>query len=175
MTSKRDDGLKVTVRFLDDPSLCLWCWDISDRSGTVIEGSWSTHWTGFPSAAEALLHGLLRLRDLAGSPRGAVAARRNDPGRAPARIAIVARQEPALYEAVRRAFLGDAGVRVIRDRRVGERRRRPALVALDRRRRDRRSRPHVDAALRSRRWVVTHRSASGAPEIANTAVGAQLG
>jgi hypothetical protein len=45
-------------------------------------------------------------------------------------------------------FTGDTTVRVIVDRRHGERRRQTAQIDAERRRADRRSRPHVDKELR---------------------------
>ncbi len=67
---------------------------------------------------------------------------------------IVARERHDLYASLVRTFEVDEGVRVILDRRLGERRRRLAAPAVDHRRGERRARPEVDAQLRSRGWAL---------------------
>ena len=42
----------VEVRLLPDP--CLWCWEIRDAQGGLVESSWANHWTAYPSREEAL-------------------------------------------------------------------------------------------------------------------------
>jgi hypothetical protein len=61
---------------------------------------------------------------------------------------IVSRQHPDLYEYLRGRLTADGDVRVIADRRLGERRRKSAPAAAERRRADRRSRPEIDEQLR---------------------------
>jgi hypothetical protein len=61
---------------------------------------------------------------------------------------IVSRQHPDLYEYLRGRLTADGDVRVIADRRLGERRRRSAPAAAERRRADRRSQPEIDEQLR---------------------------
>jgi hypothetical protein len=53
---------------------------------------------------------------------------------------IVARNQPGLFSYLQQNFAGDADVRVIMDRRVGERRRTAVTVEHDRRRSSRRTR-----------------------------------
>jgi hypothetical protein len=60
---------------------------------------------------------------------------------------IVSRQHPDLYEYLRGRLTADGDVRVIPDRRLGERRRKAAPAAAERRRADRRSRPDIDEQL----------------------------
>ena len=66
---------------------------------------------------------------------------------APARIFVVARRHPELYEYLRSRFAGDGGVTVVLDRRVAPRRPRAHAAAAERRRNDRRSRPEVEEQL----------------------------
>lgn len=61
---------------------------------------------------------------------------------------IVSRGNTKLASYLQNHFTGDTTVRVVVDRRHGERRQRSADVAADRRRADRRTRPHVDKELR---------------------------
>ena len=51
---KSGSGQRVTVevRLLPDP--CLWCWEIRDAQGGLVESSWANHWTAYPSRKEAL-------------------------------------------------------------------------------------------------------------------------
>jgi hypothetical protein len=72
------------------------------------------------------------------------------------RLIVVAREEPDLFDFIRRDQFGDDNVVVISDRRVGnrrraERRRTPRPDEHDRRRRDRR-RCDIDALLRVHGW-----------------------
>jgi hypothetical protein len=71
---------------------------------------------------------------------------------APHRLIIVARDEPDLYDFIRRDNVGDERVRVIADRRVGERRASLTGHAPERRRIDRR-RHDVQPLLRTDGWV----------------------
>jgi hypothetical protein len=71
---------------------------------------------------------------------------------APHRLIIVARDEPDLYDFIRRDNVFDERVQVIADRRVGERRASPGSHAPDRRRTDRR-RHDVQPLLRTHGWV----------------------
>lgn len=67
---------------------------------------------------------------------------------------VVAREEQRLYDSLVQAFAGRPGVRVVRDRRVVERRSETAQPASDRRRRDRRIRPHAGDELSTGDWTV---------------------
>ncbi len=62
---------------------------------------------------------------------------------------IVAREQKRLYEVLAKIVSVGAGLRIIVDRRLGERRRRGDQVPGERRRGDRRARPEVDVELRS--------------------------
>lgn len=44
--------LTVEARLLADP--CLWCWEIRDAEGALVESSSALHWTAYPSREEAL-------------------------------------------------------------------------------------------------------------------------
>ncbi|HET7342847.1 MAG TPA: hypothetical protein VFL90_15390 [Methylomirabilota bacterium] len=74
------------------------------------------------------------------------------PPSAPDRLIIVARDEPDLYDFIRRDNVGDDRVQVIADRRVGDRRASAAAHAPERRRRDRR-RNEVEPQLRTAGWI----------------------
>ena len=67
---------------------------------------------------------------------------------------IVSRESPEQFEYIKQAFSGEETVRVILDRRVGQRRRPPPSPeqALERRRSDRRSRQHLDRELQTLGW-----------------------
>lgn len=70
---------------------------------------------------------------------------------------IVSRDNPALYEVLRREFEGEPEVEVILDRRYGDRRRAATPVAIERRRGERRGHPEVEERLRSLGWAIVHR------------------
>ncbi len=63
-------GLRVRVRFLDDPELCAWYWEIIDAVGTLVESSWQNDWTLYGSRGEALTAGVARLAARAPGSRG---------------------------------------------------------------------------------------------------------
>jgi len=65
---------------------------------------------------------------------------------------IVSRDLPERYNSLAFAFDGDRGVRVIFDRRRGDRRRLKTTPALERRKGDRRS-VNRDSAMRQTGWV----------------------
>jgi len=71
-------------------------------------------------------------------------------------IFIVARYNPQLYEYLQREFSNDARIRIIMDRRVGERRQRGEAAPGERRQSDRRQHIDVDAHLRERGVVIVH-------------------
>lgn len=52
-------AVTVRVRLLPDPP--LWCWEIVDPNGVVVESSWSRDWSAYRSAGEALREGAGRL------------------------------------------------------------------------------------------------------------------
>ena len=67
------------------------------------------------------------------------------------RLIVVAREEPDLFDFIRRDQFGDDRVVVIADRRRGDRRSRSEAVAADRRRDDRR-RLDIEPLLRTQGW-----------------------
>ncbi len=69
---------------------------------------------------------------------------------------IVARDQSDLWHSLRRDFGVDAGVRVLLNRRRGERRQRIQAHAFERRRADRRRQPSIDNNLRYRSFVIVH-------------------
>lgn len=52
MKSGPGQRLTVQARLLADP--CLWCWEIRDAQGGLVESSWANHRTAYPSREEAL-------------------------------------------------------------------------------------------------------------------------
>jgi hypothetical protein len=91
-----------------------------------------------------------------GAPReeigeGAPTALKGPPDRF---LFIVSRSNAKLANYLQHHFTGDTTVRVVIDRRHGERRQQAAGVATDRRRADRRSRPHVDKELRLTSYAI---------------------
>jgi hypothetical protein len=85
-------------------------------------------------------------------PRG----RRTAPAPLPF-LVIVARDAPETYDYVARKF-GKAGVEIIVDRRVGERRSREVAPAVERRQASRRVRPSVADELQVNRWTLVRTS-----------------
>ena len=69
-------------------------------------------------------------------------------------IFVVARYNPQLYDYLQREFSHEERIRIIMDRRVGERRQRGDTPATDRRQGDRRRHHDVDANLRERGFVI---------------------
>ena len=80
------------------------------------------------------------------------------PTRERAMLFIVARDQSALYETLRREFGTERDVAILYDRRVGERRRQQVTYPAERRRGERRGRPDVDAQLQSLGWALVRRS-----------------
>ncbi len=69
-------------------------------------------------------------------------------------IFIVARYNPQLYEYLQREFSDTERIRIVMDRRVGERRQRSGPATSERRRGDRRQHTDLDAHLRERGFVI---------------------
>lgn len=69
-------------------------------------------------------------------------------------LIIVARDQPDLWQALTREFGHSQDIRVILDRRRGERRRTERVHAPDRRGADRRSMPRIEDDLRARQYVL---------------------
>jgi hypothetical protein len=44
--------VRIEARLLADP--CLWCWEVRDAHGKLVESSWANYWTAYPSREEAL-------------------------------------------------------------------------------------------------------------------------
>jgi hypothetical protein len=64
-------------------------------------------------------------------------------------LVIAAPDRRELYEYFKRKFSRAPSIEVVCERRVAERRKRPAVVGLDRRRRDQRARPPLDVELQT--------------------------
>ena len=64
-------------------------------------------------------------------------------------ILVVARTQPSLYEYLCQDFAEDPDVRVVMDRRRGERRRSGEAWLAERRRKERRTQPAIDDKLQS--------------------------
>lgn len=58
-TAASSEQLSVEVRLLPDP--CLWCWEIRDAARRLVESSWASEWTAYPSPEEAYAAGRRRL------------------------------------------------------------------------------------------------------------------
>jgi len=69
-------------------------------------------------------------------------------------LIIVSRDQPALWHALRHEFGNSEDIRVILDRRKGERRQGDQVYAPDRRGTDRRSLPRIEDDVRSRQYVL---------------------
>ncbi|MBI1734329.1 MAG: hypothetical protein HYR51_04075 [Candidatus Rokubacteria bacterium] len=151
----------VRVRLLANPY--LWIWEIVDGTGAIVESGWERRWEAFVSSREALSAGLVRLDELFRSRPGARAAGRSAGTRA---LLIVRRDETSLGQSLGAAFAGRIGIEVIRDRRLGERRRRAASPARERRAGDRRGRPEIDARVRSLGWSVVFETAPATSAVA---------
>jgi hypothetical protein len=67
-------------------------------------------------------------------------------------LLVVARNRHQLYDHLKNTFSGNETIRVITDRRSGERRRGAVSSAAERRRHDRRARPTIDDQLRAIGW-----------------------
>jgi hypothetical protein len=69
-------------------------------------------------------------------------------------LIIVSRDQPELWQALRREFGQNDEIRVILDRRYGERRSLDRGDVADRRGRDRRNMPRIEDDLRTRKYVL---------------------
>jgi hypothetical protein len=82
-------------------------------------------------------------------------ARSAQPGAATVRgLIIVSRDQPELWETLAREFGRSQEIRVILDRRYGERRKAEQSYAPDRRGSERRSMPRIEEDLRARQYVL---------------------
>jgi hypothetical protein len=52
---------------------CLWCWDILDGDGRLVQSSWADDWVAFPTRAEAAAAGARRLTLLTAAGRDVAA------------------------------------------------------------------------------------------------------
>lgn len=139
----------VRVRFLDDPGLGLWFWELVDPvSGEAVDSSWTGAWTGYGSAVEALIAGVARVAELRRSGRRAPGRRESHRSRR--QLIVVAHEQTTLYRLFVQAFAGNPQIEVMQDRRFSERRRHAVAPQLERRRGDRRRRAGLDAEARSR-------------------------
>jgi hypothetical protein len=75
-------------------------------------------------------------------------------GRSQRMLLVVSRDQVSLYSQLVREFADKDNIRIIMDRRVGDRRVRPVAPAVNRRGPDRRVRAHTDSQLRALGWSV---------------------
>jgi len=143
----------------------VWVWEMVDASsGEVTERSWPSHWAGYPTREVAEQAGVARLQEIAGPSR---VAETLSPPPAPRReealagkrqlgrsvLIVVPRTRVDLYQSLKKSFADDAKAEVVLDRRFKDRRNRSAAPDRERRKGDRRRRPDIDAQLKADRWV----------------------
>ncbi len=80
-------------------------------------------------------------------------------------IFVVARDQPVLFETLRREFASDREIDVVMDRRHGERRQTAIPYAEERRRAERRVRNDVEMQLRSLGWALVRSPRTQAPRV----------
>lgn len=80
-------------------------------------------------------------------------------------IFVVARDQPVLFETLRREFASDREIEVVMDRRQGERRQTAVPYAEERRRAERRVRNDVETQLRSLGWALVRSPRTQAPRV----------
>lgn len=156
MSTHVDDSTVVRTRRLANPY--LWTWEVVDVTGDVIESGWESSSQAFLSPAQAASAGRIHLVGRTQLRRAAELADR--PSRRPS-LVIVSRHDVVLYESLRASFAGDAGITVLLDRRIGERRRRQLSALGERRRRDRRVHADADGRFRSLGWFMVLPDAEG--------------
>jgi hypothetical protein len=61
------EGPIVHLRLLPEPG--LWCWELRDAQGRLLESSWTDWWIGFRSRAEATTAAARRLAELRSMPQ----------------------------------------------------------------------------------------------------------
>lgn len=66
MSSYARERLAVRPRLLSEP--CLWCWEIRDADGELVESSWASTWMAYESRETAEEAGLSRLAELSARP-----------------------------------------------------------------------------------------------------------
>jgi len=152
-----EGSARVRVRFLPDPSVWRWCWDIVDQgSDRVIESSWSGHWMAYDSQAEALRAGHLRLAEVGRLAEECAAGRSPSLAARRRHLVIVARDAPGLQGWLTRRLGSTPGIEVIVDRRDGQGLEGKPRVTVERRRRS-----DVDAELQERGWSIVCLCARG--------------
>jgi hypothetical protein len=135
-------------------AMCLDCDECFEIGAPACPACGSETWTSlsrfFELAPSNLLSGLVR-----GSRHQGAAPNRQEGEREIARtLFVVAHNRAKLYDYVKRAFSGNSTVRVVLDRRGGERRQRQAPPAPERRRSDRRARFDITNQLRALGWAI---------------------
>jgi hypothetical protein len=132
-------------------ALCLDCDEGFEIGSGTCPACGSETWTSLSRFLEQASSSR-RLPRLDGNPS---AAKRHDEQPEMVRqLIIVARNRPELCERLKRAFAGNATVRVVLDRRVAERRGRSGSHAGERRQGDRRSPLMLDELLRATGWAI---------------------
>ena len=161
MNGSPGNGVVVRTAWLAESN--VWVWEMVDAStGDVVERSWPSHWAGYPSRDVAERAGVARLEEVAGRARAPETLTppplrgRDEPARRPpARsvLIVVPRTRVDLYQSLKRSFADDTKAEVVLDRRFKDRRVRSTEIPRDRRKGDRRRRPEVDEQLKADRWV----------------------
>ena len=158
----RNDGseqLAVRVGLLSHPP--LWRWEIiGTPDGDTLENGWNSRWAGYETSRAAWQAGLSRLMELretrsaaAEAMGSAVYVRADGTAR---HCIVVERQAIGLYQTLANAFSDTDRIKVILDRRVGERRwHGDGPPESDRRRRDRRQ-PEVATRVHLSESTITH-------------------
>lgn len=144
--------IRLRVRFLADPSVCLWLWEIVDGADGTVESSWNSRWTVYGSAREAARAGLARLAELAST--SGLAREPGSPSVHDRQLVIVRRGETGLYRSLSRAFGDNDRIEVVLDRRG---RARGAGNGGS----ERRARRDVDAFIHAHGWALVTLSGAG--------------
>ena len=149
---------------LQQLALCLDCDECFGIGLEMCPSCGSATWTSLSQFLGEAASSRPRRR-LDGSP--AAANRKAEPPERVRQLVIVARNRRHLFEYLERAFVGNETIRVVLDRRVGERRGHSGPSDVERRHGDRRSPRKIDGLLSAVGWVVvplgvpeTHRGAA---------------
>jgi len=131
-------------------ALCLDCDECFDLGLSTCPACSSGTWTTLSrflgaASAERVARSAIRAADQP-APRP-----RAEERPVPRHLLIVARDRVRLYEHLRRTFASNRSVRVLLDRRDGDRRANPQPAA-ERRKEDRRTRPSIDSQLGALGW-----------------------
>jgi hypothetical protein len=133
-------------------ALCLDCDECFEIGYSMCPACGSETWTPLARFLEIVPAGSARPSREGGLQKRLGLRKHDEEWAIMQQLLIVARNRYQLYENLKHAFSGNETIRVITDRRAGERRRRAAGSAAERRREDRRSAPTIDDQLRAIGW-----------------------